>query len=90
MVWIAILFTQLMFRKKINVNDVESLKYKSFLYPYGSWLALSAIAFILVLLAIQEQTRVGVYVGVPIVLILIIVFYLVGLHRRDKHLGERK
>jgi AAT family amino acid transporter len=90
MVWIAILSTQLMFRKKINAEDVASLKYKSFLYPYGSWIALAAITFVLVLLAIQEQTRVGVYVGVPIVLILIIVFYLVGLHRHDKHLGEKK
>jgi AAT family amino acid transporter len=90
MVWIAILSTQLMFRKKINAEDAASLKYKSFLYPYGSWVALSAITFVLVLLAIQEQTRVGVYVGVPIVLILIVVFYLVGLHRQDKHLGEKK
>jgi AAT family amino acid transporter len=90
MVWVAILSTQLMFRKKINAEDVASLKYKSFLYPYGSWVALSAITFVLVLLAIQEQTRVGVYVGVPIVLLLIIVFYIVGLHRHDKHLGEKK
>jgi AAT family amino acid transporter len=90
MVWIAILSTQIMFRKKINTEQITSLTYKSFLYPYGSWIALSAISFVLVLLVIQEQTRVGVYVGVPIVVTLIIVFYLVGLHRHDKHLGEKK
>jgi len=90
MVWVGILSTQLMFRKKIAPNTVSTLTYKSFLSPYGSWLALAIIGFVLVLLAYQEQTRVGVYVGVPIFLMLIIVFYLFGLHRHQSHQGETK
>jgi AAT family amino acid transporter len=86
MVWVAILSTQLMFRKKLSKEVTTSLQYKSFLWPYGSWVALLLIAFVLVLLAIQEQTRVGVYVGIPILLTLISVFYLFGLHRQ----GEKK
>jgi AAT family amino acid transporter len=90
MVWVGILSTQMMFRKKLSHEKIQGLKYKSFLWPLGSWLALAAIAFILVLLAIQEQTRIGVYVGIPIVLTLIIVFYLFGLNRKNIHQGEKK
>jgi AAT family amino acid transporter len=90
MVWVGILSTQLMFRTKIAPNTVSTLTFKSFLSPYGSWLALAIIGFVLVLLAYQEQTRVGVYVGVPIFLMLIIVFYLFGLHRHQSHQGETK
>ena len=90
MVWVGILITQMMFRKKLSHEKIQGLKYKSFLWPLGSWLALAAITFILVLLAIQEQTRIGVYVGIPIVLILIIVFYLFGLNRKNIHQGEKK
>jgi AAT family amino acid transporter len=90
MVWVGILSTQMMFRKKLSHEKIQGLKYKSFLWPLGSWLALAAITFILVLLAIQEQTRIGVYVGIPIVLILIIVFYLFGLNRKNIHQGEKK
>lgn len=90
MVWVGILSTQMMFRKKLSHEKIQGLKYKSFLWPLGSWFALAAIAFILVLLAIQEQTRIGVYVGIPIVLTLIIVFYLFGLNRKNIHQGEKK
>ena len=90
MVWVGILLTQMMFRKKLSHEKIQGLKYKSFLWPLGSWLALAAITFILVLLAIQEQTRIGVYVGIPIVLTLIIVFYLFGLNRKNIHQGEKK
>ena len=90
MVWVGILSTQMMFRKKLSHEKIQGLKYKSFLWPLGSWLALAAITFILVLLAIQEQTRIGVYVGIPILLTLIIVFYLFGLNRKKIHQGEKK
>ena len=90
MVWVGILSTQLMFRKKIPANVVSSLSYKSFLWPYGSWIALATIGFVLILLAYQEQTRIGVYVGMPIVAILSIVFYVFGLHRHQQRQGESK
>jgi AAT family amino acid transporter len=86
MVWVGILSTQMMFRKKLSHEKIQGLKYKSFLWPLGSWLALAAITFILVLLAIQEQTRIGVYVGIPIVLILIIVFFSNPLARKSAYL----
>lgn len=89
MVWVAILSTQLMFRKKMTHAVIHQLTYKSFFWPYGSWLTLIAIGSIMILLALQEQTRVGVYVGIPIILGLIVVFYVFGLQRHHKHLGEK-
>ena len=83
MVWIAILITQLMFRKKLHQDEIATLKYKSFLWPYGSWIALASIVFVIVLLIIHEQTRVGVYVGIPILLTLTSIFYLVGFHKHS-------
>lgn len=90
MVWVGILSTQLMFRKKISSEVINSLSYKSFFWPYASWIALITIGFVFILLAVQEQTRVGVYVGIPILLVLIIVFYVFGLHRQNNHQGEIK
>jgi AAT family amino acid transporter len=88
MVWVAILGTQLSFRKKMHPDQIAKLTYKSCMWPYASWIALLAIAFVMVLMAIQEQTRVGVYVGVPIILTLISVFYLLGLHQTNHSKGE--
>jgi AAT family amino acid transporter len=79
-----------MFRKKISSEVINSLSYKSFFWPYASWIALITIGFVFILLAVQEQTRVGVYVGIPILLVLIIVFYVFGLHRQNNHQGEIK
>ena len=90
MVWVAILITQLMFRKRLNQEEIKELKYKSFLWPYGSWLALASIAFVIALLAFHEKTRVGVYVGTPILLILIGFFYLAGFHQQNKSIGGKK
>ncbi len=89
MVWVAILATQLCFRKKMSSEQVSQLTYTSFMWPYGSWLALFAIASILVLMAVQEQTRIGVYVGMPLMLCLIGVFYLFGLNHKQ-HIGDKK
>jgi AAT family amino acid transporter len=90
MVWVAILSTQLSFRKKMHPNQISQLSYKSFMWPFGSWIALFAIGFVMILMALQEQTRVGVFVGVPILLTLIALFYLLGLHRKAHQRQEIK
>lgn len=89
-VWVAILVTQLKFRKHISSSEINQLNYRSIWWPYASWIALAFIGFVVILLGLSEQTRVALYVGPPILVFLICIYYLCGLHRKNKHKGEYK
>lgn len=89
-VWVAILVTQLKFRKHISSNEVTNLNYKSIWWPYASWLALAFIALVVVLMGWNEQTRVALYVGPPILIFLIVIYFICGLHQKNKKKGNEK
>lgn len=88
-VWVAILVTQLKFRKQISTREINELNYKSIWWPYASWLALAFIGLVVVLMAWHEETRVALYVGPPIIIFQIIVYFICGLHRRNKKKGSK-
>lgn len=90
LVWVAILGTQLQFRKKISSQEVAKLSYTSIWWPYASWAALLFIAFVIVLMGFDSRTRVGLYVGPPILILMIAIYYLCGLHRRNFTQEEKK
>jgi AAT family amino acid transporter len=81
LVWVAILVTQLKFRKKLSSYQITQLSYKSCGFPYASYLGLGFIAAVFVMMCFSPETRVGIYVGIPILLLLISVFYLFRLNR---------
>ena len=81
LVWVAILVTQLKFRKKLSSYQIAQLTYKSCGFPYASYLGLGFIAAVFVMMCFSPETRVGIYVGIPILLLLISVFYLFRLNR---------
>ena len=81
LVWVAILVTQLKFRKKLSSYQIAQLSYKSCGFPYTSYLGLGFIGAVLVMMCFSPETRVGIYVGIPILLLLISVFYLFRLNR---------
>ena len=81
LVWVAILVTQLKFRKKLSSYQITQLSYKSCGFPYASYLGLGFIGAVFVMMCFSSETRVGIYVGIPILLLLISVFYLFRLNR---------
>lgn len=68
-VWLAILVTQIQFRKKLTKAQEISLSYKAICWPYASYLAIVFICFTIWLMWTSEVTRIGFYVVPPILFI---------------------
>jgi L-asparagine transporter-like permease len=81
-VWVAILYTQICFRKKLMLSEVQNLHFKCKFWPYSSYIAVLFISLVIVLISYYEETRIGLYVGSTIYLVLILFYYLLGLHRK--------
>lgn len=90
LVWIAILVTQLKFRKALSKSQIDELNYTSLWWPYASWIALAFIGLVIVLMSLNDETRIGLFIGPPILILLALIYYICGLHRRHQPLGEEK
>ena len=87
-VWVAILSTQIAFRKSLTQEQVEKLSYRAIFWPYASWFALFGVFFVIALMAYSENTRMGFYVGPPILLVLALLYFIFGLHRQHDQTKE--
>jgi AAT family amino acid transporter len=87
-VWIAILSTQIAFRKSLTQEQVEKLSYRAIFWPYASWFALFGVFFVIALMAYSENTRMGFYVGPPILIVLALLYFIFGLHRQHDQTKE--
>nr|WP_201721426.1 amino acid permease [Polynucleobacter asymbioticus] len=82
MVWIAILFTQMKFRRSLTKDQVAQLSYRTPWWPYSSWFALAFIVFVVVLMGFHEDARVALILGPCLLGVYLAMFYIVGLHRK--------
>jgi AAT family amino acid transporter len=80
-VWVAILHTQICFRKKLIDSEVQNLHFKCKFWPYSSYIAALIILLVIGLISFYEETRIGLYVGSTIYIVLILFYYLFGFHR---------
>jgi AAT family amino acid transporter len=84
LVWIAILYTQIQFRKSLTQSQRDELPYRAILWPYGSWFAIFFVMFVIGLMAYSESTRMAFYVGPPILLGLTLLYFIFGLHKKER------
>ena len=84
LVWIAILVTQLFFRKKLAKQEIRDLSYKAIGWPYATWFAIGFVLFVIGLMWYSELTRMGFYVGPPILVLLTVLYFAFGLHKKDR------
>jgi AAT family amino acid transporter len=84
LVWIAILFTQIQFRKSLTQAQRDELPYRAILWPYGSWFAIFFVMFVIGLMAYSESTRMAFYVGPPILIGLTLLYFVFGLHKKER------
>jgi AAT family amino acid transporter len=84
LVWIAILYTQIRFRKQLSREQRQALPYKAIFWPYGSWFAIGFVVFVIGLMAYSENTRMAFYVGPPILLSLTALYFIFGLHKKER------
>ena len=84
MVWIAILLTQMKFRRSLSAAQVAELNYKAPWTPYTSWFALVFICLVIVLMGFHEDARIALVLGPCLLAVYLAMFYIVGLHRTTK------
>ena len=84
LVWIAILYTQICFRKSLSQEHSDALPYRAILWPYGSWFAIFFVIFVIGLMAYSEATRMAFYVGPPILMALTVLYFVFGLHKKER------
>lgn len=82
-VWIAILYTQICFRKQLRDTELQNLHFKCKFWPYSSYIATVFILLVIGLISFYEETRIGLYVGSTIFISLILFYYLLGLNKRN-------
>jgi AAT family amino acid transporter len=90
MVWIAILITQIQFRRSLSKAQVAELAYRTPWWPYSSWFALAFIALVVVLMSFHEDARIALVLGPCLLGVYLAMFYIVGLHRKTKLSREFK
>jgi AAT family amino acid transporter len=81
-VWIAILITQIKFRRSLSKTQVAELAYRAPWSPYSSWFALAFIGLVVVLMGFHEDARIALIVGPCLLGVYLVMFYIVGLHRK--------
>lgn len=72
--WVMILLAQLKFRAGLTPAQRQGLKYRMWLWPLSSYLALAFLVLVVGLMAYFEDTRVALYIG-PAFLVLLTVLY---------------
>lgn len=75
-VWLMILCSHLMMRRKMTRQEVAELKFPIPFWPIAPILTTLFMVFVVVLLGFFKETRVALYVGIVWVLLLVIAYYL--------------
>ncbi|SDH47584.1 amino acid permease [Pseudomonas panipatensis] len=74
--WAMILLAQLKFRRGLSVAEAGTLRFKLWLYPLSSYLAMAFLVLVVALMAYFEDTRIALYIG-PAFLVLLVLLYRV-------------
>ena len=64
LVWLMILASHISMRRKLTPEEVRRAEFRVPLWPWGSWLAVAVIVFVVVLLAWFPASRVAITVGI--------------------------
>ncbi|KZE65644.1 D-alanine/D-serine/glycine permease [Fictibacillus phosphorivorans] len=82
--WSIILFAQLKFRKGLNAEEKKALKFKVPFFPYGSYIALAILIFVVGIMAYFPDTRIALIVGPFWLILLTVIYYAKGFNKRPE------
>jgi amino acid transporter, AAT family len=88
--WTIILVTQIKFRKAKSKEEIRNLEFKLPFFPYSSYIALTFLALVIVLIAFIDGMRVALVVGPVWFLVLYIGFRLKGSVKGGKPIEDKK
>ncbi|UZJ78780.1 MULTISPECIES: amino acid permease [unclassified Fictibacillus] len=81
--WGTILLSQIKFRKSLSPQELKELKYKTPLWPYGSYIALAFLLMVVGIMGYFKETRIALIVGPIWILGLVAFYYGKGLNKKD-------
>lgn len=73
--WGMILLSQIKFRRSLTKEEVDKLEFKMPLSSFMPYVTLAVLAYLVVLMAFTEDTRLGVLVGVVWYVLLVIIYF---------------
>lgn len=82
--WSIILLSQLKFRRSLSEEEKKTLKFKVPFFPYGSYIALAILIFVVGLMAYFPDTRIALIVGPCWLILLTAIYYLKGFNKRPE------
>ena len=83
--WGVILVSQLKFRKSLSTEEKKALKFKMPFFPYGSYIALAILIFVVGIMAYFPDTRIALIVGPLWLVLLTAIYYGKGFHKRPEN-----
>jgi amino acid transporter, AAT family len=83
--WSVILVSQLKFRKGLSDEEKAEIKFKMPLYPFGSYIALAILIFVVGIMAYFPDTRIALIVGPVWLILLTAIYYAKGFHKRPEN-----
>ncbi len=89
MVWVAILYTQLQFRRSLSSAQRTALEFKTPWWPYSSWFALAFIGLVIAMMAMSDYARAALIVGPCLLGLYFVLFFVLGLHRKNQLIKEK-
>jgi amino acid transporter len=89
MVWVAILYTQLQFRRSLSSAQRAALEFKTPWWPYSSWFALAFIGLVIAMMAMSDYARAALIVGPCLLGLYFVLFFVLGLHRKNQLIKEK-
>ncbi|MFG6497584.1 amino acid permease [Fictibacillus sp. UD] len=83
--WSIILVSQLKFRKGLSAEEKKALKFKVPFFPYGSYIALAILIFVVGIMAYFPDTRIALIVGPFWLILLTVIYYAKGFNKRPEN-----
>lgn len=84
--WGVIIFVQMKYRKHIGVERVKKLKFPMPFYPYGNYICLAFILFVVIVMCSSIDNLICLIVGVVWLALLTIAYFAFGLKNKIKEL----
>ncbi|WNB91862.1 amino acid permease [Bacillus sp. NEB1478] len=83
--WGVILVSQMKFRNSLSTEEKKALKFKMPFFPYGSYIALAILIFVVGIMAYFPDTRIALIVGPLWLALLTAIYYAKGFHKRPEN-----
>ncbi|MNN89650.1 Proline-specific permease ProY [compost metagenome] len=77
------MLAQLKFRAGLTTAERKALKYRMWLWPLSSYLALAFLVLVVGLMAYFEDTRVALYIGPAFLVLLTVLYYALRLAPKE-------